>query len=96
MSYNIDCTTTATTTKPFSVFLCRFQENLSGRHAAAWRTRYGSRQEAARAPDPLVAEARAADRAHGPCRDLPPLQSTVSAEAQGGLGERHVQHDALR
>ena len=26
---------------------------------------------------------RAADRAHGPCRDVPPLFSTVSAEVQG-------------
>ena len=25
-------------------------------------------------------------RAHGPCRDLPPLLSTVSAEVQGGVG----------
>ena len=34
--------------------------------------------EAARAPSPLVTEARAADRARGSCRDLPPLLSTVS------------------
>ena len=33
-----------------------------------------------------MAEARAADRAHGPCRDLPPLLSTVSAKVQGGVG----------
>ena len=33
-----------------------------------------------------MAEARAADRAHGPCRDLPPLLSAVSAEVQGGVG----------
>ena len=34
-----------------------------------------------------MAEARAADRAHGPCRDFPPLLSTVSAEVQqGGVG----------
>ena len=30
-----------------------------------------------------MVETRAADRAHGPCRDLPPLLSTVSAEVQG-------------
>ena len=40
----------------------------------------------ARAPAALVAEARAADRAHGPCRDFPPLLSTVSAKVQGGVG----------
>ena len=33
-----------------------------------------------------MAETRAADRAHGPCLDLPPLLSTVSAEVQGGVG----------
>ena len=33
-----------------------------------------------------MAETRAADRAHGPCRDLPPLLSPVSAEVQGGVG----------
>ena len=33
-----------------------------------------------------MVETRAADRAHGPCRDLPPLLSTVSAEVQGGVG----------
>ena len=33
-----------------------------------------------------MAEARAADRAHGPCQDLPPLLSTVSGEVQGGSG----------
>ena len=38
------------------------------------------------APAALVAETRAADRAHGPCRDFPPLLSTVSAEVQGGVG----------
>ena len=37
-------------------------------------------------PAALVVETRAADRAHGPCRDLPPLLSTVSAEVQGGVG----------
>ena len=33
-----------------------------------------------------MAETRAADRAHGLCRDFPPLLSTVSAEVQGGVG----------
>ena len=33
-----------------------------------------------------MAEARAADRAHGPCRDLPPLLSSVPAGVQGGVG----------
>ena len=33
-----------------------------------------------------MVETRAADRAHGPCRDLPPLPSTVSAEVEGGVG----------
>ena len=37
-------------------------------------------------PVALVAETRAADRAHGPCRDFPPLLSTVSTEVQGGVG----------
>ena len=33
-----------------------------------------------------MVETHAADRAHGPCRDLPSLLSTVSAEVQGGVG----------
>ena len=32
-----------------------------------------------------MVETRAADRAHGPCRDLP-LLSTISAKVQGGVG----------
>ena len=42
--------------------------------------------QAARAPAALVVDTQATDRAHGPCRDLPPLLSTVSAEVQGGVG----------
>ena len=36
-----------------------------------------------RAPAPFLAETRAGDRAHGPCRDLPPLLSSVPARVQG-------------
>ena len=48
----------------------------------------GAAKEAARAPAPLVAETRASDRAHGPCRDLPPLLSSVPAGVQGGVGAK--------
>ena len=41
-----------------------------------------------------MVEIRAADRAHGPCRNLPPFLSSVSVEEE--LVGRHVQHDALR
>ena len=47
-------------------------------------------------PAPTPPETRAADRAHGPCRDLPPLLSTVSAEVQGGVGWKARVHAALR
>ena len=41
---------------------------------------------AASAGSARVADARVADRAHGPCRNLPPLHSTVPAEVQRGVG----------
>ena len=84
---NHSTTTTTSRFPPKFAFLSRFQENLSGRHVAAWRTRGGSRQAAARAPSGR------------PCAWSLPRPSTTPPfppKFKEELVGRHVQHDAQR
>ena len=64
-------------------FCCAF----SGRHAVAWRTRCGSRQEAAGSPAPGMAPSRPYDGCHG-AGDGPPPQRTAGGGAERGSGGR--------